>query len=335
MSSYEELQQSAEVAVTVIGFLLTDKFSLISLAAVFEPLRRANQFSGRSLYRWLTLTTDGRAVRDSNGMLVTPDGVAHAELALDALILCGAESLQRDCDPQQIRLLQDQARRGAHLGALGSGSWVLASAGLLQGYECCASWDCQADIRETFPSVSLTSQRFVLDRDRYTAVGGTAGLELMLQLIGRSHGPALVNAISETLVFEKMPSEFGSPQMSLRQVLGTAQPKLQEAVALMEANLEEPIELDKLARYVGLSRRQLERLFCEYLRCSPSRYYLKLRLLKAQQILRQTTLPIVAVASNCGFVSSPHFSKCYREYFGVAPSNERLSKSQRCRLAMH
>ena len=165
MSSYEKVQQSPEVALEAIGFLLTEDFSLMSLAAVLEPLRRANQFSGRSLYRWQTLTADGRAVRASNGMLVTPDGAAKAELALDALILCGAECLRRECDPEQIRLLQDQARRGVHLGALGSGSWVLASAGLLQGYECCASWDCQADIRETFPSVSLTSQRFVLDRE--------------------------------------------------------------------------------------------------------------------------------------------------------------------------
>ncbi|MFZ3203453.1 MAG: GlxA family transcriptional regulator [Pseudomonas sp.] len=335
MSSYEALQQPAEVALTAIGFLLSDNFSLISLAAVLEPLRRANQFSGRSLYRWQTLTTDGRAVRASNGMLVTPDGAAQTEPALDALILCGAEGLQRDCDPEQIRLLQDLARRGVHLGALGSGSWVLASAGLLQGYECCASWDCQVDMRETFPAVSLSPQRFVLDRDRYTAAGGTAGLELMLQLIGRSHGPALVDAISETLVLEQVRSESGPPHMSFRQALGSAQPKLQEAITLMEANLEEPIELDKLARYVELSRRQLERLFCQYLRCSPSRYYLKLRLLQARQLLRQTALPIVEVATGCGFLSPQHFSKCYREHFGVAPSNERLSKSQRCRLAMH
>lgn len=335
MSSYEKVQQSPEVALEAIGFLLTEDFSLMSLAAVLEPLRRANQFSGRSLYRWQTLTADGRAVRASNGMLVTPDGAAKAELALDALILCGAECLRRECDPEQIRLLQDQARRGVHLGALGSGSWVLASAGLLQGYECCASWDCQVDMRETFPAVSLSPLGFVLDRDRYTAVGGMTGLELMLQLIGRSHGPALVDAISETLLLEQVRSESGPPQMSYRRALGSTQPKLREAIALMEANLEEPIELDKLARYVELSRRQLERLFCQYLHCSPSRYYLKLRLFQARQLLKQTTLPIVEVANNCGFLSPPHFAKRYREHFGVAPSNERLSKPQRYRLDMH
>ena len=166
-------------------------------------------------------------------------------------------------------------------------------------------------------------------------MGGMTGLELMLQLIGRSHGPALVDAISETLLLEQVRSESGPPQMSYRRALGSTQPKLREAIALMEANLEEPIELDKLARYVELSRRQLERLFCQYLHCSPSRYYLKLRLFQARQLLKQTTLPIVEVANNCGFLSPPHFAKRYREHFGVAPSNERLSKPQRYRLDMH
>lgn len=335
MSNHQALPQPAKKILSAIGFLLAENFSLVSLAAVLEPLRRANQLSGRPLYRWRTLTTDGRAVHASNGLLVTPDGSAHMEPALDALIVCGAEGVPRHCDHEQIRLLQNQADQGVHLGALGSGSWVLANAGLLQGYACCASWDLHVDIRETFPQVLLSPQQFVLDRDRYTAAGGTAGLELMLQLIGRSHGPALVDAISETLVVEQVRSESVPPQMSFHQALGSAQPKLQEAIALMETNLEEPIELDKLARYVELSRRQLERLFCQYLHCSPARYYLKLRLLQARQMLKQTTLSIIEVASNCGFLSPQHFSKCYREHFGVAPSNERLSKPQRCRMAVH
>jgi AraC-like DNA-binding protein len=72
-----------------------------------------------------------------------------------------------------------------------------------------------------------------------------------------------------------------------------------------------------------LSRRQLERLFQKYLNCSPSRYYLKLRLIRARQLLKQTSLSIVELTHVCGFVSTPHFSKCYREHFGVPPSDER------------
>ncbi|MFC4862428.1 GlxA family transcriptional regulator [Pseudomonas sp. GCM10023245] len=124
-------------------------------------------------------------------------------------------------------------------------------------------------------------------------------------------------------------------RLTLRDALASAQPKLQEVIALMEANLEEPIELDDLASFIELSRRQLERLFQKYLCCSPSRYYLKLRLLRARQLLRQTALPVVQVAFGCGFVSAQNFSKCYREHFGIPPSNERLDKPQLCRSAMH
>ncbi|MBD2840180.1 helix-turn-helix domain-containing protein [Pseudomonas sp. JM0905a] len=122
---------------------------------------------------------------------------------------------------------------------------------------------------------------------------------------------------------------------TLREALASAQPKLQEVIALMEANLEEPLDLDDLASFVELSRRQLERLFQKYLRCSPSRHYLKLRLLRARQLLRQTAMPVVQVAFGCGFLSPQNFSKCYREHFGIPPSNERLDKPQLCRSAMH
>ena len=91
----------------------------------------------------------------------------------------------------------------------------------------------------------------------------------------------------------------------------------------MEANIEEPMTLDELSHHVGLSRRQLERLFQRYLHCVPTRYYLELRLERARQLLLQTSKPIVDIALACGFVSAPHFSKCYRDTFSVPPRDER------------
>lgn len=334
MSAFEALQPPAEHVLESIGFLLVDHFSLIALAAATEPLRLANQLSGRTLYRWQTLTLGGRPVRASNGMQVTPDAAAQGASTLDALLLCGGEGGQYRSDPEQTRWLQSQASQGVHLGALGSGSWVLAQAGLLDGYGCSVSWEYRVDLREAFPRVVGGTEAYVLDRDRYTAVGGTAGLQMMLQLIGRTHGPQLLAAIRDTLGYQGLQAE-PTAQMPLHQALGCSQPKLQEALVLMENNLEEPLDLDVLASFIELSRRQLERLFREYLCCSPSRYYLKLRLIRARQLLKQTALPILDVASNCGFRSSPNFSKCYREYFGIAPRSERLNKPRLCLAALH
>ncbi|WP_162623103.1 GlxA family transcriptional regulator, partial [Billgrantia lactosivorans] len=128
-------------------------------------------------------------------------------------------------------------------------------------------------------------------------------------------------------ICDRVRGEHDHQRVPLKHVLGTTQPKLLEIVALMEANLEEPISLEELAAYVDVSRRQLERLFQKYLNCSPSRYYLKLRLTRARQLLKQTSMSIIEVASACGFVSTPHFSKCYREFFGLPPREERLGVS--------
>ncbi|MNF72983.1 Transcriptional regulator GlxA family, contains an amidase domain and an AraC-type DNA-binding HTH domain [Pseudomonas linyingensis] len=305
-----------------IAFLLVEHFSLVALAAAVEPLRMANQLSGRDLFHWHTLTLDGRPVRASNGMLVSPDGAARGQAAADALILCGGEGTGGHDDPAHTRLLREQAARGVHLGALGTGSWTLAHAGLLDGYHC-SSWEFRPDLHTDFPAISLSPRHFVLDRDRYTAVGGTAGQAMMLQLIGRSHGAELMAAIDETLAFAHLPADPADPRLAPVRLRGIGHPKLAVVIPLMENNLEKPIELELLAGYIALSRRQLERLFQKHLNCSPSRYYLKLRLLRARQLLKQTDQPIIAVARSCGFLSAQSFSRCYREHFGIPPSTER------------
>ncbi len=204
-----------------------------------------------------------------------------------------------------------------------TGSWALARAGLLDGYDCSVHWECLAAMQEAFPRVAMSTRLFSIDRNRFTSSGGTAPMDMMLHLIGREHGRELSAAISEMFIYERIRNEQDHQRVPLKHMLGTNQPKLQEIVALMEANLEEPIDLDELAVYVNVSRRQLERLFQKYLHCSPSRYYLKLRLIRARQLLKQTSMSIIEVASVCGFVSTPHFSKCYREYFGIPPRDER------------
>ncbi len=327
MSAFERGASARSQAPQVIGFLLLDDFTLISLASAIEPLRMANQLSGRELYRWLTLSHDGRPVSASDGLRVTPDGGCAGLHALDMVIVCGGLDIQRHLGAPQAQWLQQQARLGRRLGAVCTGSWALARAGLLDGHACSVHWECLASLQEAFPRVEVTTRLFSIDRERATASGGTAPLDMMLNLIGRAHGRELATAISDMFIYERIRNEDDHQRIPLRQQLGGPQPRLQESVALMEANLEEPIDLDDLARYVDISRRQLERLFQKHLHCSPSRYYLQLRLNRARQLLRQTTLSIIEVAAACGFVSTPHFSKCYREYFGMPPRDERAGAS--------
>lgn len=307
-----------------IGFLLLENFTLISLASAIEPLRMANQLAGSELYRWYTLTVDGEPVSASDGLTVTPDVSIRTPLSLDMIIVCGGVGPHRSVQREHVTWLQGQARLSRRLGAICTGSWALAKAGLLDDYEVSTHWECMAAMREAFPRVGLTTRLFSIDRDRATCSGGTAPLDMMLTLIKCDHGRELAAGISEMFICERVRSDQDLQRIPLRHVLGTNQPKLLEIVALMESNLEEPIGLDELASYVGVSRRQLERLFQKNLHCSPSRYYLKLRLTRARQLLKQTAMSIIEVASACGFVSTPHFSKCYREFFGIPPRDERI-----------
>lgn len=284
----------------------------------------ANQLTGQELYRWHTFSLGGEQVWASDGMPITPDASINNAPMLDTVIVCGGIGIQSAVTREHVAWLRAQARRSKRIGGVCTGSWALAQAGLLDGFDCSVHWEFLAAMQEAFPRVNLSSSLFTLDRDRFTSSGGTAPMDMMLHLISRDHGHELSAAISEMFVYERIRTEQDHQRVPLKHMLGTHQPKLQEIVALMEANLEEPIELDELASYVGLSRRQLERLFQKYLHSSPSRYYLKLRLIRARQLLKQTPISIVELSVVCGFVSTPHFSKCYRECFGIPPSDERL-----------
>ncbi|ATG73697.1 choline metabolism transcriptional regulator GbdR [Zobellella denitrificans] len=310
-----------------VGFLLVDNFTMISLASAIEPLRMANQLSGQPLYEWVMLTETGQPVRASDNIMVTPDHGIHDCGHIDMMLLCGGVGVANARSRNLRAWLQQLAHRRIKLGALCTGSYLLADAGVLTGYRCTLHWEYMAAFKEAFPQLETSNALYCIDRDRLTSSGGTVPMDMMLHLIEKEHSSALSTAICDMFLCERIREGQEEQRVPLRHLVGSAQPKLAEVVALMEANLEEPITLDELAHYVGLSRRQVERLFQRHVKCSPSRYYLNLRLKRARQLLRQTSYSIIEIATACGFVSTPHFSKCYRENFGVPPRDDRCGRS--------
>jgi transcriptional regulator GlxA family with amidase domain len=197
------------------------------------------------------------------------------------------------------------------------------SASARQRYDSTIHWENLAAAREEFPHLVLSPELYEIDRKRYTCAGGIAPMDMMLSEVRTMHGNQLAMRISEQFMCERIRDQHDRQRVPLTQRIGASQPKLAEAVSLMEANIEEPITLDELSHHVGLSRRQLERLFQRYLHCVPTRYYLELRLERARQLLLQSSMPIVDIALACGFISAPHFSKCYRDTFSLPPRDER------------
>jgi len=308
-----------------IGFLLINKFTLIALASAIEPLRMANQLSGRELYTWQLISSDGQPVNASDGISIAADSSITERTDYDVVIVVGGVDITRSSIPKEISWLQRMGRQHVLMGAVCTGAYVLARAGLLDGYSCSAHWECLAALQEQFPKVNCTNRLYIMDRDRMTCTGGGAPLDMMLSMVTRQHGAALTGAICDMFVCDRVRADTEQQRVPLRRLLTPAQPKLAEITELMENNIEEPIELEELARFVGVSRRQLERLFFKHLGCTPSRYYLKLRLDRARQLLKQTTRSIIEISSMCGFVSPPHFSRCYRKYIGIPPKEERAA----------
>ncbi len=324
-STQTEPVESAVAKSTVFGFLLLPNYTMMSLASAVEPLRMANELAGRKLTRWLLITADGKPVQASDGILSLPDAAITDELHLDTLIVAGGLDISHSYTKEHLQWLRSLDRRSVRLGAICTGAFVLAQAGLMSGRDCSVHWECMAMLQELHPDVTCNSRVFTFDQDRVTASGGTAPLDMMINVISRAYGVPLATGISEMFILDRVRDQSDQQKVPLKSSLGAAPAKLIEASSLMEANIEEPIALEELASLLDISRRQLERLFKKNLDCSPSRYYLRLRLGRARQLLKQTSLSVIEIASLCGFVSMPHFSKCYRTHLGLTPKEERLA----------
>jgi AraC family transcriptional regulator, glycine betaine-responsive activator len=305
------------------AFLLVPNYSMIAMSSAIEPLRMANQISNKKLYEWSVITLDGNPVAASNGLYIQPDGSLANLPEINALLLCSGVNVAENFTKPLKSALYKFNNKSIILGGLCTGAYLLARSGLLDGYRCTLHWENMASFREDFPEIQISNELFEIDRDRYTCAGGTAPLDMMLQLISKAHSINLANEISEQFMCDRIRDHHDHQRIPLQLQLGSNQTKLSEAVMLMEANIEEPISLEELSQYLGVSRRQLERLFRKYLDCVPTRYYMNIRLKRARLLLLQTNKSIIDVALACGFVSAPHFSKCYRDLFKVSPREER------------
>ncbi len=305
------------------GFLLLPNYSLIAFSAAIEPLQMANWISGAELYECFLISRDGASVTSSSGVETCVNGSLADIDKLDAIFVCGASPIARTGNEMVIGWLRRQAGSRLGFGGIGTGSYLLACAGLLEGYRATIHWWDLASLREEFPQTRVSHNLFEVDGGRYTCSGGTAAMDMMLFLIGQQHGMDLAAAISEQFVCERIRTSDDVQRIPLKARIGSSQPKLIEAVTLMEANIEEPLTTDDLALHVGVSRRHLERLFRKHLQTVPSKFYLQLRMERARQLLQQSDKPVLQVALACGFSSASHFSTAYRNHYGLSPREER------------
>ncbi len=305
-----------------IGFILLPGYSSMSYVSAMEPLLMCNELMGEDVFKTFTIALDNDKTISSLGNHVDTHYSLSNTPEADTWIVAGTTPARHPDTPGLTEFLQNKAITCA-IGGLSSGSYTLAKAGLLNGFRGVVHWLGYDELLKEHKSIMLANEQFCIDRNRLTCRGGSASLDLMLMWIAKSIGADTAEAISKHFVNERI----GIPSTSMPQELSdrtrAEQPRLAEALELMENNIEEPLTTDDIAFHVKISRRQLERLFKKHLSAVPSRYYLQIRLEEAQSRLFNCADSIADIGLSCGFSSGAHFSTAYRNQYGLTPSEDR------------
>lgn len=305
-------------------FALVEDFTHVAFACAVDPLRIANLVSGQSLYAWSLASDDGETARSSDGTRVQTQHAFGAFPACDHLfVLSGLHMQTHDTKDLLTALRRVDRHSQTHIGALCSGAWILAEGGFLNGRKAAIHWEYHDSFMEAFPEVSLVRNVFVADERHMTASGGTATADLLLHIIARDHGEDLSAEVADQLVYNAV-REASAPQKGSLQARNAMRNKhLAAAVKIMKENLEAPMPPVQIADDLGISVRQLERLFGKHLNTTPKRYFVEMRLERARHLLVQTEMSITDIAFACGYENVGHFSRTYRMAYGVTPLMQR------------
>lgn len=305
------------------GILLIERFPIYVVTIAVEILRMANKHLGERTFEWRILSLDGGPVVASNGMSITPDcGIADAP-GLGTLMVVSSFEPERAASKALYGWLRRCHRRGTRVGGVDTGPFLLADAGLLDGCVATVHWEALSSFQEAFPEIETTEALFTIAGNRFTCAGGTATVDLMLNLVMLEHGEALARTVAQDFIHSHIRDPLDDQRTAQDHRWRRSHPALARVLRVMEENLETPLSMAGLLAATGLSRRRLERVFRRDLGQTAMRHYLQLRLNKARQLVLHSPSPLGTVSMACGFASLSAFSRAYRRQFGHAPREHR------------
>lgn len=307
-----------------IAFLLIPRFSMIALFSALEPLRVANRFAGE-VFAWRFVSTDGAAVVASNGIPVSVSTSIEKIGRPDVVFACASYDHEAGMIRPVLNELRRLARNGTLLGAVDTGAFLLAGAGVLDGHRATCHWETLPAFRESYPEIDVAEETYVLDRGRMTASGGAAALDMMLDWLGSIESEALAQKVADTLVHTRHLNHPGEARVPAGSRYRVDDARLVKAIRLMEEHVEDKLTLKDVAATAGLSDRQLERLFHKHLQTTPVGFYRQLRLDRAHRLLTYSRLSVRDVALATGFATLAEFSRAFKQRYGRPPSRARMS----------
>ncbi len=305
-------------------FVLLDRFAMLPLCCALDALQVTNRLLSEPAHDWIVTSRDGHPVTATNGQKIVADSALAETAPDDVIVVCGGESIRSPDEGTTISWLRRQSRQGGRIVAVASAPTLLARAGLLTDRTVTISDTCRAGFREEFPAIDLSTAPYMIQGRIVTVAGGIAMLDLMIALLAEHHGDLLAHSLTRAMgQNQSLIGNWGlNTSVNSSEIL--RHPKMAAVIQLMEDNTEDPLSLSHLASKVGISTRQLERLFRRYLSLSPKRYYMQIRLDKARNLLRQTDMPVIEIAIACGFQSPSHFARWYKFQYGLSPYRDRF-----------
>ncbi|BBU32234.1 HTH-type transcriptional regulator CdhR (plasmid) [Burkholderia sp. THE68] len=312
-----------------MGFFLVPHFSMMALSSVTEPLRAANRVSGKALYSWHLMSADGEPVSSSSGFALLPDFAITSSPALSHVFVVASIGVSNYRNAQVFDFLRRYAANGSTIGGISLGTMILARAGLLDKRRCTIHWEALKELADEFPSLDVSRDLYCIEGDRMTCSGGTAAIDMMLDLIARQHGHQLAAEVADQFIHTRMRTAQESQKMAIQWRYGVEDRRIVHAVTLMEQNIERPIPMKTIASLAGISPRTFERMWIKHFNVRPSQFYLELRLKAAQKLIRESSLSLLDVAMQCGFASASHLGRCYKQLFSKTPGQERAASDAR------
>lgn len=308
-----------------ITFCLCPGFPLFCLASGLEVLRHANRFTPQPAYSWSFLCENDEAVQDSNGLWLYPSSTIEDAPAADiALVVAGFNPTEIRA-PRMLQWLQRQADAERVIGGISNGAFLLASANLLNGYATTVHWEDFASFCALYTRVLPRYQRFVIDRKRITCSGGTATLDLFIEILREDMGQDLAQKVSRQMLLQ----DYSMPGALESQLIYSGShhfsPRVQRALSLLDASVDQGINVSALAQRVGISRRELLRLFRRETGKTPIEILNQRRLERAQSLILHSHLSLAVIASAVGYSSQSHLTSSYKKYFDTTPAQHRRS----------
>ena len=302
--------------------LVLEATNTLSFAAAVDPMRAANRHAAQPVFDWHFATPSTRDVTLTSG-LVVPAAPLNRAPACDLLIVVAGFDPERQATPALCASLRRIATSAQVVAGIDGGPWVMARAGLLDGYKATTHWEDLQDFTQQFQNVTTLDARFVDSGARMTSGGAAPAIEMMLHLIALHNGAALADKVAGSFIYD---ISRGPARPQGRQSLRIPHtPMTARAHDIMQTHLEDPIPMTAIARQLGLSLRALQMQFRNRLGTSPQAHYLALRLADADRLVTLTALPLHDVALRSGFGSQSSCARAYRQQFGTAARQRRAA----------